>query len=380
MERKDGEDRIPTTLVKLLDRYILLKILSTFFFVLLILVAIIVVIDLTEKVDKFTENHLPTLMIIGYYMDFVPWIAGLISPIIVFIAIVYVTGRLAAHTEIIAMLSAGISFPRLLLPYFMGATIIAAITFILNGWVIPQSNKKRLNFELTYIKSKQFYDRSNIHLQVEPNVILYIQNYNTQNNTGYQFTLERFDHNRLVEKLTADNISWDTAKHTWHLRNWRRKFVDSLFLVRDVEAAKGLRISGLEQDTALSIQPKEFETEQGEYDGMTIPELAEHIEKLKFRGATGVETYEVERDIRFAAPFTIFVLVFMGVLVSARKSRGGTGFQIVMGFILAFIFLIFFLLTRTFAETGALPPFLAAWLPNITFAIIAAFMYRYVPR
>jgi lipopolysaccharide export system permease protein len=366
--------------MKLLDRYILVKILSTFFFVLLILVAIIVVIDLTEKIDKFTQNNLSTLAILGYYLDFVPWIAGLISPIIVFIAIVYVTGRLAAHTEIIAMLSAGISFPRLLLPYFVGALIIGGITFVLNGWVIPQSNKTRLDFELTYFKNRPYYDRSNIHLQIEPNVIMFIQNYNTQNNIGYQFTLERFDENRLVEKLTSENITWDTTKRTWHLKMWKRKFVDSMFLVRSNAAMFDLRTSGTDLDTALNIKPVEFENEEGKYDGMTIPELSEHIKKLRFRGATGVETYEVERHIRFAAPFTIFVLVFMGVLVSARKSRGGTGFQIVMGFILAFIFLIFFLLTRTFAETGALPPFLAAWLPNITFAIIAAFMYRYVPR
>ena len=366
--------------MKLLDRYILAKILATFFFVLLILVAIIVVIDLTEKVDKFTQNNLSTLTILGYYLDFVPWIAGLISPIIVFIAIVYVTGRLAAHTEIIAMLSAGISFPRLLLPYFVGATIIAGITFVLNGWVIPQSNKTRLDFELTYFKNRPYYDRSNIHLQIEPNVIMFIQNYNTQSNIGYQFTLERFDENRLVEKLTSENITWDTTKRTWHLKMWKRKFVDSVFFVRNNATMFDLRTSGTDLDTALNIKPVDFENEEGKYDGMTIPELTEHIKKLRFRGATGVETYEVERHIRFAAPFTIFVLVFMGVLVSARKSRGGTGFQIVMGFILAFIFLIFFLLTRTFAETGALPPFLAAWLPNITFAIIAAFMYRYVPR
>lgn len=366
--------------MKLLDKYILTKILSTFFFVLLILVAIIVVIDLTEKVDKFSANNLSTATVMGYYLDFIPWIAGLISPIIVFIAIVYVTGRLAAHTEIIAMLSAGISFPRFLLPYFIGASIIAGITFVLNGWLIPQSNKTRLEFELTYFKNKYYFDRHNIHMQIEPNVYLFIQNYNNQNNTGYQFTLEKFDdNNRMIEKLTADNISWDTTKMTWHLRSWKRKFVDSLFLVRSSPAAN-LRINGAEMDTALNIKPVDFENEEGKYDGMTIPELTEHIKKLKFRGATGVETYEVERHIRFAAPFTIFVLVFMGVLVSARKSRGGTGFQIVMGFILAFIFLIFFLLTRTFAETGALPPFLAAWLPNITFAIIAAFMYRYVPR
>jgi lipopolysaccharide export system permease protein len=366
--------------LKLLDKYILSKILATFFFVLLILVAIIVVIDLTEKIDKFTTNNLSTGTVLGYYMDFVPWIAGLISPIIVFIAIVYVTGRLAAHTELIAMLSAGISFPRLLLPYFMGAVIIAAIMFVLNGWIIPRSNKTRLEFELTYFKNRYYFDRHNIHMQIEPNVYMFIQNYNNQNNTGYQFTLEKFDNsNRMIEKLTADNIQWDTVKQTWKLKVWRRMFVDSLFLVRNTPATD-LRTSGLDLDTALNIKPVDFENEEGKYDGMTIPELTEHIKKLKFRGATGVETYEVARHIRFAAPFTIFVLVFMGVLVSARKSRGGTGFQIVMGFILAFIFLIFFLLTRTFAETGALPPFLAAWLPNITFAIIAAFMYRYVPR
>ena len=366
--------------MKLLDKYILVKVLSTFFFVLLILVAIIVVIDLTEKVDKFTQNNLPTLTVLGYYMDFIPWIAGLISPIIAFISIVYVTGRLAAHTEIIAMLSSGISFPRLLLPYFMAAMIIAGITFVLNGWVIPQSNRTRLDFELTYFKNRPYNDRGNIKLQIEPDVILYIQNYNTQTNTGYQFTLERFNKNRLIEKLNAEQIIWDTTKLTWHLQSWKRRFVDSVFQVRANATMNDLRTTGTSMDTALNIKPVDFENEEGKFDGMTIPELTDHIKKLRFRGATGVETYEVERHIRFAAPFTIFVLVFMGVLVSARKSRGGTGFQIVMGFILAFIFLIFFLLTRTFAETGALPPFLAAWLPNITFAIIGTFMYRYVPR
>lgn len=364
--------------MKLLDRYILLKVLSTFFFVLLILVAIIVVIDLTEKIDKFSANNLSTLTILGYYAEFVPWIAGLIAPIIVFIAIVYVTGRLAAHTEIIAMLSSGVSFPRLLVPYFLAATIIASITFVLNGWIIPRSNKSRLNFELTYFKNKYYADRRNIFMQVEPNVILFIQNYNNQNNTGYQFTLEKFKDNRLVEKLRAANIAWDTTKKTWVLKNWSRKYVDSLFTARD--APVHLDTMGAELDTLLNIKPVDFESEEGKYDGMTIPELSEHIQKLKFRGSTGVETFEVERHIRFASPFTIFVLVFMGVLVSARKSRGGTGFQIVMGFILAFILLIFFMLTRTFAETGALPPVIAAWLPNITFGVIAAFMYRYVPR
>jgi lipopolysaccharide export system permease protein len=366
--------------MKLIDIYIVKKLLSTFFFVLLIFIAIIVVIDLTERMDKFTEHQLSTFVILGYYADFVPWIAGLLSPILVFIAVVYVTGRLAAHTEIIAILSAGISFNRLLFPYFISSLIVASITFVLNGWIIPHSNRERLEFELQYFKSRYYFDRHNIHMQVEPNVYLFMQNYNNQTNTGYQFTLEKFKNNRLVDKLTAENILWDTAKGSWTLRYWKRLAVDSMFSLHTSATARGLRTEGTEMDTALAISPGDFESEEGAYDGMTINELSAHIAKLRFRGATGVETYEVERHIRFAAPFTIFILVFIGVLVSARKARGGTGYQIVLGFILAFVFLIFFLLSRTFAEAGSLPPLIAAWIPNVIFASIGLLMYRYVPR
>lgn len=409
----------------ILDRYIIKKILSTFFYVVLILSAIITVIDLTEKIDKFSQNKLSTAAIFGYYADFIPWITGLIAPITVFISIVYVTSRMAAHTEIIAILSSGVSFRRLLLPYFISALIIGSLSFYLNGWVIPKSNRERLDFEMTYIKKKNLFNRSNIHMQVEPNVYLFMQNYNNQSNTGYQFSLERFDSNRLVEKLTAENIQWDTTKRKWTLRYWKRKHVDSIFQIRSplsiahrvdtpvvVEAAPVVKDTltgkvkkrkrfadpqpaapektttytsafaekGDALDTTLAILPKDFESNDRGYDGMTINELTQHIEKMRFRGSTGVEIYEVEKQIRFASPFTIFVLVFMGVIVSARKSRGGTGFQIALGFFLSFVFILFFTMTRTFAETGSLLPFLAAWLPNTVFALISLVMYKYVPR
>jgi lipopolysaccharide export system permease protein len=259
-------------------------------------------------------------------------------------------------------------------------------------------------------------------MQTAPNVYLFIQNYNNQNNTGYQFSLERFSDNKLIEKLTADNIQWDSVKHKWTLRFWKRKMVDEMFFVGassdslppiipikskdDFKAsndptvipkpkrknAEEFRVTprfsalskfaerGEALDTTLAITPKDFENNAHEYDGMTIPELGHQIEQLKFRGTTGVEAYETERHIRFAAPCTTFVLVFMGVIVSARKSRGGTGFQIALGFLLAFIFILFFTMTRTFAETGSLPPVLAAWLPNSIFTLISLVMYKYVPR
>lgn len=366
--------------MKIIDRYILKKILSTFFFVVLILMSIITVIDITEKMDKFAKNNLSGEAVLGYYLDFIPWVAGLITPITVFIAIIYVTSRMASHTEIIAILCGGVSFRRFLIPYLFASIVIGSISFGLNGWVIPKATKSRLAFELQYFNNRYYFEARNIHLQVAPEVYLFIQNYNNVSNIGYQFSMERFNKNELIEKLTADNIQWDSVKQKWTLRYWKIKKINEIFTATSQGDVSHLLKSGDALDTVLAISPKDFEAQERSYDGMTIPELKEHIAKLKFRGATGVQMYEVEKQIRYASPFTTFVLVFMGVVVSSRKSRGGTGLQIALGFVLAFIFILFFMLSRTFAEAGEIPPIVAAWIPNIIFSFISGVMYYFTPR
>ena len=355
-----------------------------------ILLAIVAVIDLTEKMDKFARAELTSLQILSYYRDYIPWIGSLITPITIFIATVYVCARMAAHTEIIAILSSGVSFKRMLFPYFLGSLIIASISFVLNGWIIPNSNKSRLIFELQYLQNKFYYDKRNVHLQVAPQTYLYMQSYQNMSKTGYHFTMEKFDHNRLIEKLTANRIVWDSLKQKWTLHDWKIKKIDTLFqTVPDPESGfqmtssvvkDGETKSGTTLDTALVIHPKEFESDYRKYDGMTLDELTSHINTLKTRGSAGVEVYEVEKYTRFASPVTIFILVFMGVIVSSRKSRGGTGLQIALGFVLSFVFIIFFMLFRTFAEAGSMPPQISVWIPNVLFTLIALSMYKYLPR
>ena len=367
--------------MKIIDQYILKRVLSTFFFVVLILQAIITVIDVTEKMDKFAKNNLDMNAILGYYLDFIPWIMGLITPITIFISIIYVTSRMASHTEIISILSGGISFRRLLLPYFLAAAVVGGISFVLNGWVIPSATKSRLTFEMKYFtNNRNFGTLNNIHLQLAPQVYLYIKDYNNMTNVGYKFSLERFDKNVLVEKLFAEEIGWDTVKHTWTLRLWQVHRGNDVFNATANTNPAEFLSSGSMLDTALAISPKDFETQERGYEGMTTPELSEHIDKLRFRGASGVAMYEVEKHIRMAAPFTTFILVFMGVTVSSRKSRGGTGLQIALGFVLAFIFILFFLLTRRFAETGGMHPVVAAWTPNVIFTVVSIVLYRFTPR
>ncbi len=339
---------------------------------------------MTDKMDKFAKADLTAGDILGYYADYLPWIGSLVTPITIFIATVYVCARMAGRTEIIAILSAGISFRRMLAPYFFGAFVVAAISFVLSGWVIPNSNKSKLAFEVQYLKGKFYYDKRNIHIQVAPDIYLYLQSYNNTTNTGYHFSLERFENKKLVEKLTANRIEWDSTIQKWHVRDYKIKTVDRIFetagQVKRPDQLKSIEKAGASLDTALVIHPKEFESDYRKYDGMTLNELNDYIVTLQERGSAGVESYQVEKYTRFAYPVTIFILVFMGVIVASRKSRGGTGVQISVGFALSFIFILFFTLFRTFAENGQWPPQISVWIPNIVFGIIALVMYKYVPR
>ena len=378
--------------MKILDKYILRTLLSTFFFVVLILLAVITVIDLTEKMDKFAKAGVSSAQIAAYYLDYISWIGSFITPITMFIATVYVCARMAGHTEVVAILSSGVSFKRFLLPFLVGAGIIGGISFFLNAWIIPDSNKSRLEFEVQYIKSKYYFDKRNIHMQVAPDIYLYLQSYNNNTNTGYHFSIERFKENRLIEKLTANRIEWDSVKQKWTLRDYKIRKIDRVFETASrpetipgfetnkVAVSRDSLTGGASLDTALVIHPKEFESDYRKYDGMTLNELDDYIRTLKARGSTGVEVYVVEKYTRYSAPFTIFILVFMGVIVSSRKSRGGTGLQIAVGFLLSFVFILFFTLFRTFAEAGSTPPEISVWIPNIVFAIISLGMYKYVPR
>ncbi len=336
-----------------------------------IIVLIIVVIDITEKIGDFTDKEVPMNRILEYYFDFIPWIANLISPITVFIATVFVTANMASHTEIVPMLATGISFRRLLLPYFMGAIIVAIVSFYFNGWVIPDANKSRRAFEIEYIEGKYYFNKNNFHIQISPNKYLYLNRYVNNNNTGYTFTLEEMNDNRLESKLTATHINWLEDSAQWVVRNWvKRELKDNGEIITHGDS--------LLMD--LVILPKDFQSQHRLWETLTNPELDEKIYEINSRGLEGVEIYQVEKYFRFTMPYTVLVLVFIGVIVSSRKTRGGTGLQIALGFIISFIFIIFVITSRGIAEGGIINPAVAVWIPNVVFSGVGLLMYRYVPR
>ncbi len=342
--------------LKRIDTYIINKFLGTYFFCIVLILSISVVFDLTEKLDNFFETNAPLKAIIfDYYLNFIPYYMNMFSPLFTFIAVIFFTSKMANDTEIIAILSSGVSFRRLMLPYFISATLIALLFFFLGGYVIPNSSKKMLNFENQYVKKFKPSNARNVQMEVEKGVIMYIERYEVDNNIGYHFSLEKFDGKKLVSRLTAETITWDSA-YNWKINN---------YLQRDFIGMREKITKGISMDTVIKVQPKELFITSEEAAQMTNSELRQYLHRQR---------------ARYAMPFAAFIMTLIGVSLSSRKVRGGMGLNLGIGLALSSIYILFSTLSTTFSVNGTLSPFMAVWLPNIVFLLIGIYLYQTAPK
>lgn len=356
-----------------LDWYIIRKFLGTFFFTIGLIVAIAVVFDFSEKVDDFLENNAPIKKILfDYYLNFIPYFSMLFSPLFTFISVIYFTSRMAYNTEIIAILSSGVSFNRLLVPYFISALLLTLFAFSLNNFVIPHANARKLAFEeLYYHNSPRVVRERNIHKQIEPGIYIYLETFNTMNNSGRMFSMEKFENGRLQSKLFADVIRWDSTRNKWRLRN---------YYIRNFNGDSQTLIQGNEADTAIALSPEEFRRRNNAVEAMNLGELNSFIREQKLQGAPDIDLYLVEKYRRFSFPFSAFILTLIGVSVSSKKVKGGIGMQLGIGLLISFSYIVFMQFSTQFAIKGSFSPFIAVWIPNLLFATIAAFLYRLAPK
>ena len=357
--------------MKILDKYILKKFLLSYVFVIMIIEVVVVLIHFVDNNENYIKNELTAGQIAGFYLNYIPYVANMISPITVFITVVFMTSRLAQHSEIVAILSSGVSFKRLMRPYMIGAMIIAITTFWLGGWVIPNGNKTRIEFELDFLKGNYQFTDNNIHIKIAPTTLLYLQRYKVDNNVGEKPTLETIEDGVLLSKLEASRMEWQEGTERWRLTNWKK---------REINGMEEIFTKGKSMDTTLRIHPKDFANDYSRFETLTMNELYSYIAELRMRGADDIEVYEIEKYMRYTSPFAVLILTFLGLCISARKARGGSGIQITIGFLLAFIYIIFFIFSRTSAEAGSIPPVIAIWIPNIIFTLVGLLIYRTVPR
>lgn len=365
----------PRFLFSRLDRYIIKKFLGTYFFSIALIISIAVVFDYNENIDKFTTNQAPWQSIIcDYYVNFIPYFSNLFSPLFVFISVIFFTTKLADNSEIIAMMAAGMSMKRLMRPYMFSAAVIALLTFLLGAFVIPKGSVTRLNFENIYKKKKKTEFAQNVQLQVDTDVIAFIEHFDGRTKTGHHFSLDKFNNKKLVSHLTAKSVVYDTLsdqRYHWTIKN---------YTLRELKGMREHISHGTKIDSIIAMEPSDFLLTRNQQETLTSPQLKEYIVKQRARGSANVRPFEVEYHKRIASPFASFILTVIGLSLSARKRKGGMGMYLGIGLALSASYILFQTISATFAINADWPPALAAWLPNILFAFIAFFLYKKAPQ
>jgi lipopolysaccharide export system permease protein len=361
-----------TRLLKTFDFYIIKKFLGTFFYAIILILGISIVFDLTEKIDEFIQNQAPLKAILfDYYLNFIPYFANLYSGLFLFVSVIFFTSKMAFNTEIIALLSSGVSFRRLMVPYLVSALVVFVVMYSLGNFIIPPANKKMIDFQLTYVKKRTTNRDKDIHRQIEPNIYIYIERYDQSNDLGRKFSIERYEENKLVSKLTSEFIRWDRERNVWTITN---------YVIRDIKNDNEYLSSGASRDTTIAMTPEEFKTKKEDVEIMNYFELKDFITQQRLRGVSALEQYEVERHRRASVPFSVFILTIIGASLSSRKVRGGIGLHIGLGIALSFTFLMFLQVSKIFALSGAVSPLVSMWIPNIIFSIVAFFIYRWAAK
>lgn len=353
--------------MKKLDIYIIKKFLGTFFYALLLIICIVIIFDISEKIDDFIERQVPIKIIVfDYYFNFIPYFANLFSALFTFISVIFFTSKLTSNSEVIAILSSGISFKRFLFPYFISSLILAVFSFLLINWIIPPANKSRLEFEEQWYRVKFRNKDRNIHRQIEPGVFVYMESYNNTYDIGYKFSIEKFEDGKLRSKIISDYIQWDTSLNKWKITN---------YLMRDFENGSENITQGRKIDTTLNMHPEEFSRRTSVVEAMNYQQLNAFIQEEIDIGSDNVVMWQIEKHKRFAFPFSTFILTLIGVCLSSRKTRGGIGLNIGMGILLAFSYIMFMQVSTVLATNANMNPFLAVWIPNILYSFIGLYLY-----
>jgi lipopolysaccharide export system permease protein len=363
---------------KIIDNYILKKFLGTFVFTMLVITVIAVVIDTSEKADDFVRSGLSAgQLVTAYYIGFIPFIMSMIYPLMVFIAVIYFSSKMAGRSEFIAILAGGVRFNRMLRPYLVGAIFLSVIFWLASQYLVPKANEIRTDFQTVYVDRNSSYNgdptknSSSYYLRVDPNTFVGFKYYDTVNKMASNFFLQRLKDNKVAYNVRAESVRWDAAKKDWKLTSVVERTIN------------GIRETLSKRDSMhvnLNVQPKELRRDDYLKDKLTTPELHQFIKMEELRGSEGLNTFKVELYHRDATPFSVIIMAFIGAVMACRKVRGGSGLHLAIGIVIAAIFVVMDKFAVTFSTKGNLPPLLAAWLPNIIFSGVACILYMRAPK
>ena len=357
---------------KILDRYLLRKMLGTVVFAISLLMTIVVVFDVSENIQRFMSHNIPAKEVItGYYFNFIPYFINLFIPLFTFISVIWFTSKLSSRNEIISIFDNGISFNRMLVPYIVGAVFIMLLSLVLSNFIVPTTNGKLNDFKYQYFGRKNVAT-TYLHIKNSKNSYIFVERWDKMEETGYNFTYEEFDNNAIRLKISAQTIDYNEEKQVWQLHRFTRRVITP-----DNEE---VITRGDQFDTVLNILPRNLYQDAFVSETMSYRELRQFIKEERMRGSSLLANYQIEQHKRLANPVGILIMTLLGVSVSCRKSTRGVGVHVFIGMGLAFSFIFLQQVSTVFSVSGGLPPVLGTWFPNIIFLIITIVMLRMTPK
>ena len=352
--------------MKIIDWYILKRYLATFFVMLLMFIPIGIIIDVSEKINRILENKVPFLQVAAYYGDFTIYFANMLFPIFLFLSVIWFTSKLANNTEIIAILSSGISYMRFLRPYIVGASLICILALLMGFFFVPKASKGFNDFRYTYLKKNaEIRQSTDVYKQIDDTHFIYVSSFSYRSKTGYNFNLEEFDGNKMISKINASAIKYNEQDSTYTLESYTKRTIGPM----------GDKLESAPQKTfKFNFEPDDLTPAVYAAETMTLGELNRFIEKEKQRGSGNINAYLVVKYKKYSIPISAFILTIIAVAVSSMKRRGGMGVNLAMGIGLAFTFIFFDKVFGTLAEKSDMSPLIAVWIPNFTFGILAVYL------
>lgn len=361
------------SMIKKIDWYILKKFFVTFIFCMLLITVVAVAVDSSEHTDDFVKSGLSTSDIIQqYYVGFVPWIWGLLYPLFVFIAVIFFTSKMALRSEVIAIIASGTTYNRWLRPYLIAGIIFAVGLWFANSYAIPRATAIKSAFQMTYIdnpisnRNTQGVCNNCFYRRLDSSTYIGIKFYDSGSRSAAPVFLQRIRNNKMYYNLRAERMEWDSAKKNWKFINVMERTVDSM-----KETVRDIPVMNID----LKLKPDELNTDEYMKDKLTTPELIRYIKTEELRGREGLEAFKVEYYRRSATPFTVLLLTLIGAIIAGRKTRGGRGLHLAIGFGFAAMFILMDRFSTVFSVKGDIPPIIAAWIPNLAFLLVALWFY-----
>ena len=358
-------------MLSILDRYIIRKFLSTYFFMLGIIMLFAMVFDISEKLSEFISNKAPlSAIFIDYYLNFLLFYGNMFSSMIIFISVIWFTAKLAQDTEIIPMWFSGKPITRFLRPYIIGATILMLISLLLNHLIVPRANKIRLDFEEKYYRDVMLVE--DYHAEYPGNQLVYFSNYTNSENQVHDLTIQTWnDSNQPISFLKARLAKNDPGSTKWKLTDYYEKKLDF---------PKGEIKQGAKKDTIFLFKIEEMAQRENVAESMTFSELRKMIKREKQKGSSNIPFYEIELHQRTSYPFAAYILTIIGVSVSSQKKRGGIGMNIAIGLGFVFVYIFAMKMMAVASLNVGFPALIAVWIPNMLFCIVAYFLFRFAQK